>query len=542
MFGSICKTRFARPVAVLVPALLLFAATTGSGRSTPLSDNDEVRESVVRVEVDTGKVVKQGTGFILNDRGYVATNHHVIEGAKTIFLTFLAAGKPTAVPAQIVVDNPDKDMAVVQATGDLFGEPVMLANYDTNPPAKVTAVGYPGAADLIMGGAVQASIAFEPSYSAGTVARIVSNAKIVGDARVIQQTAVINPGNSGGPLFDECGRVIGINTLRPNPEKSEFAQGIFFAIDIRELEKMLDDNLISYTSVSKPCTSGSDSSSDIPPATTKEAEAVVFDRFAACIKARPCDRNLCKGRYVKRVSPELASAHQVDVDLRMTGAEPRCTEQKENDAFLEFRRCAASQPCEFDKVCTNKVTDALSADTLKKRRTLMDRMNTRAQEDCRQAKAPNIWRGAETDKGIWLGTVSNESGAALIIACDVAGADPGDGVILLSDVKGKRDRWTGSRDISMTIDTFVDSIHLDLKAEGESLSAGTKHVEGPDTRGWLKDVVGMLGAGGVVTFEDPKIELDETFTLQGARDTLAPCLKARYVAQQAQQQDSDAQQ
>jgi hypothetical protein len=172
----------------------------------------------------------------------------------------------------------------------------------------------------------------------------------------------------------------------------------------------------------------------------------------------------------------------------------------------------------------------------------MDRMNTRAQEDCRQAKAPNIWRGAETDKGIWLGTVSNESGAALIIACDVAGADPGDGVILLSDVKGKRDRWTGSRDISMTIDTFVDSIHLDLKAEGESLSAGTKHVEGSDTRGWLKDVVGMLGAGGAVTFEDPKIELDETFTLQGARDTLAPCLQARYVAQQAQQQDSEAQQ
>jgi hypothetical protein len=541
MFSGICTKPVTR-AAVLLPALLILAIGIGPGHSTPLSDNDEVRESVVRVEVDTGKVVKQGTGFILNDRGYVATNHHVIDGAKTIFLTFLAAGKPTAVPAQVVVDNPEKDMAVVQATGDLFGEPVVLANYDTGPPAKVTAVGYPGAADLIMGGAVQASIAFEPSYSAGTVARIVSNAKIVGDAKVIQQTAVINPGNSGGPLFDDCGRVIGINTLRPNPEKSEFAQGIFFAIDIRELEKLLDDNLISYTSVSKPCAPGTDSAADIAPATTKEAEAVVFDRFAACIKARPCDRNLCKSRYTRRVSPELVSARQADVDLRMTGAEPRCTEQKENDAFIEFRRCAVNQPCEFDKVCTSKVTEALSAETLKKRRTLMDRMNTTAQEACRQAKAPNIWRGVETDKGMWLASVSNEGGAALIIACDVAGSEPGDGVILLDSVKGKRDRWTGARDISMTIDTFVDSIHLELKADGEDLSAGTKHVEGPETRGWLKEIVGMLGAGGVVTFEDPKIELDETFTLQGARDMLAPCLKARYIAQQSQQQDSEAQQ
>ncbi len=327
---------------------------------------------------------------------------------------------------------------------------------------------------------------------------------MVGDARVIQQTAVINPGNSGGPLFDECGRVIGINTLRPNPEKSEFAQGIFFAIDIRELEKMLDENLIPYTSVDKPCTAGTNVKDDIAPATTKDAEAVVFDRFAACIKLRPCDRNRCKGRYTKRVSPELASAHQAEIDLRMTASEARCTEQKEADAYQDFRNCAINQPCEFGKICTAKVTEALSAETLKKRRTLMDRANTKAQDDCREAKAPGIWRGAETEKGIWLATVSNESGAALIVACDVAGPNPGNGVVVLANVKGKRDRWTGSRDMSMTIDTYADSVRFDLKTEGEDLSAGLKHVEEPDTRGWLKDIVGMLDAGSVVTFEDPR--------------------------------------
>jgi hypothetical protein len=235
------------------------------------------------------------------------------------------------------------------------------------------------------------------------------------------------------------------------------------------------------------------------------------------------------------VSPELAGARQVDVDVRMTASEPRCTEQKESTAFQEFRRCASNQPCDFDNVCVSKLNDALSVESLKQRRTMIDRTNARAQDDCRQSKAPGIWRGAETDKGIWMATVSNERGAALVIACDVAGPKPGDGVILLADVKGKRDRWTGSRDISMTIDTFADSVRLDLKIDGEELSAGTKHVEGPETRGWLKEVVGMLDAGSVVTFEDPKIELDETFTLQGAVDTLAPCLKARYSAQQQQQ-------
>jgi S1-C subfamily serine protease len=85
MFSGICTKPLVR-AAALIPALLVFAIGIGAGHSTPLSDNDEVRESVVRVEVDKGKVVMQGTGFILNDRGYVATNHHVIENAKTIFL------------------------------------------------------------------------------------------------------------------------------------------------------------------------------------------------------------------------------------------------------------------------------------------------------------------------------------------------------------------------------------------------------------------------------------------------------------------------
>jgi V8-like Glu-specific endopeptidase len=532
--------RIARGVWIFRVAATLvgFGAVLMAGRASAAPfDQNEIRESVVRIEVETEQGTRAGTGFIINDKRTIATNNHVIEGAKSIYVTFLAAGKPTAVPARLITTDPVKDLAIIEATSDLFGEPVVLANYDTQPPAKVTAIGYPGAADFVAGG-VLANIIFDPSYTVGTVARLVSNGKVLGGARLIQHTAAVNPGNSGGPLFDACGRVIGINTLRPLPKESDFAQGIFFAVDIRELEAMLKDFVIPATIIDQPCSgSTADNTPNIEQATTKEGEAVAFDRFAACVRSRPCDHAICEGRYKRRVKPELAEARRADIDIRLTTSEPACKEQDETQAFEEFERCALNQPCEFDRVCTAKVSEALSAETLKKRRTLMDRANTKAQEDCRQAKAPGIWRGGETDKGIWMATVSNESGAALVIACDVAGPNPGNGVILLGDVKGKRDRWTGTRDIPMTIDTYADSVRLELKTDGEELQAGTKHVEGADTRGWLKEMIGMLGAGGVVTFEEPKIELDETFTLQGAKDTLAPCLKARYVEQQQQTQD-----
>ena len=78
-------------------------------------------------------------------------------------------------------------------------------------------------------------------------------------------------------------------------------------------------------------------------------------------------------------------------------------------------------------------------------------------------------------------------------------------------------------------------LRLDLKTSGSDLTAGTKHLETVDTRGWLREMVGKFSVGGVVTFEDPKVELDETFSLSGAQQVLAPCLKAKFVEQQQQQ-------
>ena len=153
----------------------------------------------------------------------------------------------------------------------------------------------------------------EPSYSVGTVARIVSNAKMLGGARLIQHTAAVNPGNSGGPLFDECGRVIGINTLRTPPKEFDFAQGIFFAVDIRELHTMLEEKSSSDQERQALHAGSRHQERHRAGDDQRAAEAPMFDRFAACIKARPCDRDLCKARYTtasRARSPSAAVGHR----------------------------------------------------------------------------------------------------------------------------------------------------------------------------------------------------------------------------------------
>jgi serine protease Do len=233
MFRSIIGTRRLRLAAVLAPAFIFVTGAAQLAHSGGISSRDEVRESVVRIEVEHAQGTRQGTGFIINDNRTIATNNHVIEGAKAIWVTFLANGKPTSIAGRLIATDPVKDMALIETIGDIFGEPIVMADYDTNPPAKVTAIGYPVAADFVAGGLLP-TIMLEPSYSVGTVARIVSNAKMLGGARLIQHTAAVNPGNSGGPLFDNRGQVVGVTNM-----KLLGGEGLNFAIPIAYVKHFL---------------------------------------------------------------------------------------------------------------------------------------------------------------------------------------------------------------------------------------------------------------------------------------------------------------
>lgn len=235
-----------------LPALMGFAQCIQA--ATALSDaalRDKVNSAVVKVLTETGS----GSGFVLNARGDVATNHHVVEGSGR----FAVQQGDRHAPASLVWSSAEFDLAVLRMRQP--GLPglatVILATSPPAPPLNAVAVGFPGAAETIA-----TSDTAIPSYNKGNVARIFSgtwNGRQ--ELRIVQHSADINPGNSGGPLFDACGRVIGVNTAGPSVTVSQTPggpsinapTGILWASFVGELARELDARSIAYEEVGDSC-------------------------------------------------------------------------------------------------------------------------------------------------------------------------------------------------------------------------------------------------------------------------------------------------
>jgi serine protease Do len=187
----------------------------------------KIARSVVAVHTDTvtydiflQPVPAQGvgTGAIIDARGFIITNNHVVENAKSIKV-ILYNGKPY--DAIRVARDPLTDLAVVQITPDTdlqVGE--LGSSKDLQVGESVVAVG--NALALDGGPTVTAGIV---SYVGRSI--VVSSDVILHD--LIQTDAAINPGNSGGPLLNLEGQVVGINTAT-----AANAQNIGFAIEISQ--------------------------------------------------------------------------------------------------------------------------------------------------------------------------------------------------------------------------------------------------------------------------------------------------------------------
>ena len=195
------------------------STTTGKNRDiTALQTGfvDTIRSvspSVVQVETNAGL----GSGVVIDGRGNIVTNHHVVGSAKRVHVTD-ASGR--RYPATVVgVFTPD-DLAVVRVNG-----------------ARLPAASLGDSAALEVGDIVVAignPLGLQSSVTSGIVSalgRTVSEQNGVALPDVIQTSAAINPGNSGGALVDLSGRVIGIPTLAAiDPENHQLAGGIGFAI------------------------------------------------------------------------------------------------------------------------------------------------------------------------------------------------------------------------------------------------------------------------------------------------------------------------
>ncbi len=177
----------------------------------------------------------QGSGFIIDPRGYILTNNHVVAGARRIQVR-LADGRRLG--AQLVGRDARTDLAVIRIHGSRHLPVLPLGNSDRlQVGQKAVAIGNP----FGLGHTVTAGIISALHRNLRTRRGIMRG--------LIQTDAAINPGNSGGPLLDSNGRVIGINTVIFSP--SGASAGIGFAIPVN-LARQVAAMLISRGQVVRP--------------------------------------------------------------------------------------------------------------------------------------------------------------------------------------------------------------------------------------------------------------------------------------------------
>lgn len=167
-----------------------------------------------------------GSGFIINDEGYILTNYHVIEGANEVKV-LLSTGEE--VDAKVVNYDAEKDIAMVKlADGVKVPGVAELGDSDAlYAGEEVIAIGTP------------LSTEFSATSTKGIISAINRNVDTATGVtmNLIQTDAAINPGNSGGPLINSKGQVIGINSMKLVTTEVE---GIGFSIPINEAKDRIE--------------------------------------------------------------------------------------------------------------------------------------------------------------------------------------------------------------------------------------------------------------------------------------------------------------
>jgi len=176
------------------------------------------RQSVVQINVVTAKGDGLGSGTIIDSRGYIVTNYHVISGEKQIQVELYNG---THVSAQLTGIYPPDDLAVIK----IQPTPHMAV-------AKIGDSSQLNVAEYVM--AIGNPLGITQTVTSGIVSALGRNIPagpgvLIADA--IQTDAAINPGNSGGALVDLQGDLIGVPTLTiVNPTFNSPASGVGFAI------------------------------------------------------------------------------------------------------------------------------------------------------------------------------------------------------------------------------------------------------------------------------------------------------------------------
>lgn len=181
-----------------------------------------------------------GSGFFIDNNGYIATNYHVIDGATDIEVDIVKDNQKQSFKAKVISSDKQNDLAIIKIEDDKFKPfqklPYSFKSTISDVGSNVFALGYPMAL-TVMGEEVKF-----------TDGKISSKTGFQGDITTYQISVPVQPGNSGGPLFDYDGNIIGIVNA-----KIMAADNVSYAIKLTYLKNLIDvipDKLILPSDIS----------------------------------------------------------------------------------------------------------------------------------------------------------------------------------------------------------------------------------------------------------------------------------------------------
>jgi S1-C subfamily serine protease len=208
------------PLQAGTPSQVTIPASTGNnGDAVREAVIAKVSPAVVQVNVSTGRSAGIGSGVVIDKRGYIVTNDHVVSGAQNIQVVLYNG---TSLPAHLTGTDPADDLAVIKINPPTNMAVITIGNSSQlQVGQEVLAVGNPlGITQTVTWGIISA---LNRNVSEGQSGAVLPGA--------IQTDAPINPGNSGGALVDMQGNLVGIPTLAAiDPEFNTPANGVGFAI------------------------------------------------------------------------------------------------------------------------------------------------------------------------------------------------------------------------------------------------------------------------------------------------------------------------
>jgi S1-C subfamily serine protease len=205
-------------------------------QTTPVSDQRAAEGSVSDIYAQTAPGVAfvqngnsgSGSGFLMDGKGHVVTNDHVVEGGSEFRVRFGEGGD--LLPAKLVGKDASSDLAVLEVDPDNIPaetDPLELASSSQLRPGDVAiAIGSPfGLSGSVTSGIISA------------LDREITSPNGFQISGVLQTDAAINPGNSGGPLLDAEGRVIGVNSQIASSSRQ--SSGVGFAVPVDTVKQIV---------------------------------------------------------------------------------------------------------------------------------------------------------------------------------------------------------------------------------------------------------------------------------------------------------------